>query len=193
LAAIQELPKMKKFKDKYLTFKFLAKAIFVFLLVASVIELVSNSYQLLFKTYRVNDSEIYIVDTFKLQTKAYYNVGGKYHSPTYDFKSTNGYSFFVDEKVFQGISDKKAFYDTFLYHGLKFIAYSDKETAKKYSESVNPIFIKIFQIQVGEKKFIKTEQFNNAYRNKLLRKILIATFIFIILYFTYRKTGEVFD
>ena len=182
---------MQDFKTKYLNFRFLGKVFLVFVFIGAIIQGLTDVYKLAFSAYIVNESQIYKVDTFRLQGKAFYSNGGKYHSPSYDFSSTNGYTFTVDENTYQGIVDKNQFADTFSYHDLKFIAYSDKATTDAYKEK-KTIYINVLQLQVGSKKYISIEKINEEHKNKLIRKILISTFLFLFVLITYLRTGKLF-
>jgi len=179
-------------KNKHLSFYFVGKVFLGFVFLAAIVQALINIYRLSFNTWVVNESEIYKIDSFRLQGKAFYNSAEKYHTPSYEFNSTNGYSFSIDEKVYQGIIDKKKFADTFNYHELKYIAYSDKKTADLYSKDKKPFHINILQLQIGDTKYISTEKFNEAYKNKLIRNTLISAFLFLVILFTYIKTGKIF-
>ena len=183
---------MQNLKTKYLNFNFLGKVFLGCVFIGAIIQGLTNTYELLFSTYLLNENQIYKVDTFRLQGKAFYDNGGKYLSPSYDFSSTNGYSFAVDRKTYQGIVDKKQFADTFSYHDLQFIAYSDNITVDTYRKSKKPIFINALQLQVGNKKYISIDKANEEYKSKLIRHIFLTTFLFLIILIPHLSTGKIF-
>jgi hypothetical protein len=183
---------MQDFKTRYLNIRFVGKIFLGIVFLGAILNMVTNTYELVFSTYLLKEGEVYSVDTFRLQGKAFYNGGGKYDSPSYDFKSTNGYTFTVNSKTYQGIVDKKQFADTFSYHDLKFIAYSDSVTVDTYKKSKKPIHINALQLQVGSKKYISVDKINEAYRHKLVRNVALTTFLFLVILVAYLVKGKVF-
>ncbi len=183
---------MQDFKTKYLNLSFLGKIFLGLIFLGAIIKGLTNTYELVFSTYLVNENQIYKIDTFRLQGKALYDNGGKYNSPSYDFSSTNGYTFIVDRKTYQGIVDKKQFADTFCYHDLQFIAYSDSLTADAYIKSKEPIYINALQLQVGSKKYISIDKVNEEHTSKLIRHILLTTFLLLVILIPYLSTGKIF-
>jgi hypothetical protein len=183
---------MQDFKSKYINLNFFGKLFLGFLFIASLIQVMIGVYKLASKSYEVSDTDIYMVDSFRLQGKAFYNSGRKGSSPSYDFTSINGYSFVVDQKTYPGIIDKNEFADTFSYHNLKFVAYSNRKTAELYKKSKEPIHINLLQVQVGDKKYISVEGINAEYRNKITRNLLIWMLLFGFVLIKYLFTGKVF-
>lgn len=183
---------MQDFKQKYINLNFFGKLFLGFLFTASLIQVLVGAYKLASKSYKVNEADIYKIDSFRLQGKAFYNGGGKSGLPYYDFTSTNGYSFVIDQNVYPGIIDKNEFEDTFSYHNLKFIAYSDKKAAELYKKSKRPISINLLQVQVGDKMYISEEAVNAGYRNKVVRNVLMFIFLFGFILITYLRTGKIF-
>jgi hypothetical protein len=183
---------MREIKKKYFNLSFLGKAFLGFLFIASLIQVSIGTYRLASKSYKVSDADIYMVDSFRLQGKAFYNNRRKGSSPSYDFTSINGYSFVIDQKVYPGIIDKDEFADTFSYHNLKFIAYSTRKTAELYRISKEPIQIDLLQVQVGDKKYISVEGINAGYRYKVIRNILGWMLVFGFVLIRYLLTGKIF-
>lgn len=183
---------MQDFKRKYINLDFLGKLFLGFLFAASFVQVSIQSFKLASKSYKISEADIYKVDSFRLKGKAFYNSGSKGSRPNYDFTSTNGYSFVIDQKVYAGIIDKKEFADTFCYHNLKFIAYSNKQTVELYKKSEKPIHISLLQVEVGDKKYISTEGINAAYRDKVIRNILGWIFVFGFVIIRYLITGKIF-
>ncbi len=183
---------MQEIKKKYLNLSFLGKAFLGFIFIGSLVQVSIGAYKLASKSYKVNEADIYKIDSFRLQGKAFYNGGGKGGSPYYDFTSTNGYSFVIDQKVYPGIIDKNEFADTFSYHNLKFIAYSDKKAAELYKKSKDPISINLLQIQVGNRKYISVEGINAGYRYKIARNVLGWMLLFAFVMIRYLLTGKIF-
>ncbi len=183
---------MQDFKRKYINLNFFGKLFLGFVFIASLFQVSTGAYKLASKSYKVNEADIYKVDSFRLQGKAFYNRGGKSGAHYYDFTSTNGYSFAIDKKVYPGIIDKKEFDDTFSYHNLKFIAYSNKKTVELYKKSSEPIHINLLQIQVGDRKYISVEGINAGYRYRVMRNILGWMFVFGFVIIRFLLTRKIF-
>jgi hypothetical protein len=184
---------MINLKRKYFNYVFLGKVLSAFVFMLGLVQLSTGIYQLASKDYLVTEADIYRVDSFRLQGIAFYNSGGKGKSPYYDFTSTNGYSFTIDNFVFDGIINKKEFRDTFCYHNLKFIAYSDQKTAALYRKSKTPIFIDLLQVQVGDKKYISVENINESHRNKFISNLVVGIFLLAFLTIRFLRTGKIFE
>lgn len=181
------------FNREYFSLRFLGKIFLALVFIGAIIQGFTFVYKLASRNYILKESQIYMVDTFSLQGKAFYNSGYKYKSPSYDFSSTDGYSFSLDENTYKGMIDKKQFADIISYHELKFIAYSDKETADKYSRGISPMFVNTLQLKIGDTKYISIEKRNNEYKGMLTRKLLLTIFLFSFVLFVYFRTGKIFQ
>jgi len=53
-----------------------------------------------------------------------------------------------------------------MYHDTKFTVFSDKETYDKYKSSKVPIFIRAFQIQIGNKKYVDISEMNDISKSE---------------------------
>lgn len=125
-----------------------------------------NLYQFLFKSYYIDETKLYRIDTFHLLDRAYESSdggGSKVSSPESKliFESINRYSFAIDKNIYKAIIDKKKLEDTLMYYDTKFTVFSDKETYDKYQKSKAPIFIRVYQIQIGDTKYIDVSEMNN--------------------------------
>lgn len=158
-----------------------------------MIKFIGDIYNLTAKKYIVNESEIFRIDSFKLQGKAFYESGGKHSSPKYVFESTNGYSFSIEEAIYKGIAYKKELHDTIQYHGLSFLVYSDKKTQELYFSSKGTIGINVLQFQIGNKKYINIEKANREAKNQLLRNISLAVFFLYCGLILYIRKGKPSD
>ncbi len=183
---------MRIIKSKYFNLHFVAKVFLILVFIGALIQGLTYAYKLTTGGYILSDSQIYMIDTFRLQGKAFYNSGQKYHTPSYEFSSTNGNSFSIDENTYKAIIDKKQLSDTLSYHDLTFIAYSDKQTAEIYLQKKSPIFINILQIKVGDTKYISIEKRNKEYKSMLTRKLLLTVFLFSFILFVYLRIGKIF-
>jgi hypothetical protein len=173
-----------------MSLRLLGKIFIALVAIACISKFISDIYTLTLKKYMVNESEIFRIDSFKLQGKAFYESGGKYLSPKYVFESTNGYSFSIEKAIFKGIAFKKELADTLQYHELSFLVYSDKKTQELYFASKEPIGIKVLQFQIGNKKYINIEKANREAKNKLLRNISLAIFFFYYGLILYIRKGK---
>lgn len=135
-----------------------------------------NLYQLLSKSYYIEEANLYQVDTFRLLNRAYEESdfnGRYYRRRKLVFESLNGYSFTIDKNFFRAISDKKKLEDTLMYSGLKFTVYSDKEYYDKYKVNKRPIFIKVYQIQIGDRKYVDISKMNKLSKGDSLREVIV--------------------
>ena len=180
---------MQKIPSKYFTLQFAGKLFLLLLLFAGSVKIFKDVYNLSFGKYIILPNEIYMIDSFKMQGKAFYDNGGKYQSPKYEFSSTNGYSFTIEKSIFKGIIGSK-FHDTIRYHGLEFIAYSDKQTLEDYIRSKQPIHINVLQFKIGYKNYIDIDKANREARNILLRHICVALFFCFYLTIFYMRKGR---
>ena len=152
-----------------------------------------NLYQLVAKTYYVDEAKLYKVDTFHLLNRAYEqsdNSGDGRRSSKRElvFQSTNRYSFAIDKNVFEAIIDKKKLEDTLMYHDLKFIVYTNKEYFDQYKKANKPTFIRVYQIQIGDTKYIDISKMNELSKGDVLRGAIISpVFIFFFGFLLYKE------
>ena len=154
-----------------------------------------NLYQFVTKSYYVDETKLYQVDTFHLLNRGYIqtNPNGKtrYGSPELVFKSINGYSFAIKNDVFESIIDKQELQDTLMYNDLKFTVFSDKKTFQKYNESKKPIFIKLYQLQIGSKKYIDISKLNAISKGEMKRAVLIPpVFILFLAFLLFKQNAN---
>lgn len=147
-----------------------------------------NVYQLLSKSYYIEEAKLYKVDTFHLLNKAYKesDYDGRFHSqPKLVFESINRYPFAIDRNIFRAITNEKKLKDTLMYFGIKFVVYTNKEYFDKYKIAKRPIFIRAYQIQIGDTKYIDISKMNKLSRGDILRNVIVLPafilfFVFLI-------------
>ncbi len=126
---------------------------------------INDFYELLTKSYYINESSLCRVDTFHLLSKAYDQptTNSDWHSDESElvFKSTNGYSFAIDSGIYNAINDKEKLKDTLMYHDTKFTVFSDTASCREYRESKTPIFLRVYQLQIGSRKYIDVLKIND--------------------------------
>lgn len=147
-----------------------------FIVTGLIVYYLVNLYQLVAKTYYVDESKLHKVDTFHLLNRAYQESDyhdGRRQYPKLVFQSTNGYSFAIDKDIFQAINDKKRLEDTLIYHDLKFTVFTDEEYFHKYQKYNHPIFIRVYQIQIGDTKYIDIQKMNEIAKGNIKRDVLI--------------------
>lgn len=157
-----------------------------------------NIYHLLAKTYYFDESQLYPVDTFHLLGRAHRDVDN-FSSRTISsrsklvFKSTNGYSFSIDKNIYDAIIDQDQLEDTLMYHDLKFTIFTNKEYYDKYHHSDNPIYIRVFQIRIGDTNYIDINRLNEIRKSGTLlgvfAPLLIIFFIGFLFYKEVRRPG----
>lgn len=149
-----------------------------------------NLYQFVAKTYYVDESKLYRVDTFHLSGRAFRESepGGRSSRsyPKLVIQSTSGYTFAIDKDIFEAITDRQRLEDTLMYHDLKFTVFTDKEYFDKYHKYNRPIFIRAYQIEIGNKKYIDIEKMNKITKGKKKRAVLappaLVLFLGLLLY-----------
>ena len=154
-----------------------------------------NFYQLISKSYYVDETELIKVDTFHLYTRAFRSSdggGGKSHSePKLIFEDLKRNSFAIDGNIFQAITDKKKLEDTLMYHDLKFTVFSDRDTYNNYTKSKIPIFIRVYQIQIGNAKYVDIDKMNSISKGSLMRRVIIPpAFIFFFGLLLYKENKD---
>ena len=165
-----------------------------FIVAGLIVYYLINLYQFVAKTYYVDESKLHKVDTFHLLNRAYqqsdYYGGKTSHSyPKLVFQSTSGYSFAIDKDIFQAINDKKKLEDTLMYHDLKFTVFTDKEYFDKYKKYNYPIFIRVYQIQIGDTKYIDIQKMNEITKGNIKRGVLIPPAFILFLGLFFYKTN----
>jgi len=152
-----------------------------------------NLYDLPAKTYYVGETKLYKVDTFHLYNRAYQQSdfeSGKFsHSyPKLVFQSTNRYSFVIDRYIFEAVTDKKKLQDTLMHDDLKFIVFTDKENFDKFKKYSYPVFIRVYQIQIGDTKYIDIHRMNKITKGNIKRGVIIPpAFILFIGFVVFKK------
>jgi hypothetical protein len=155
----------------------------------------TNIYQLLSKSYYVDESKLYKVDTFHLYNRAYQQSdygGGKFshYYPKLVFESTNGYSFAIDKYIFEAVTDKKKLEDALMYDGLKFTAFTDKENFDKFRKYSYPVFIRVYQIQIGDTKYVDIQRMNEITKGNIKRGVIIPPAFILFLAFQVLKNPD---
>ena len=153
-------------------------------------------YSLVSKTYFIDESKLYKLDTFHLYNRAYITSDGAAgrHSRSefrrqLQFQSTNGYSFAIRGNTFESISKMERLKNVLLYddnsfianttlnHDVAFIPYTSKEVFEEYKSTAYPIHIEVSQLQIGNTKYIDINQLNNLSRSRLKTAIIKPAFI----------------
>lgn len=165
-----------------------------FTLIVPLVVYFFNFYQLLSKSYFVDESQIYKVDTFHLLNRSYEESGNSVGRGSQDesklvFESTNRYSFAITKYAFKAITDKKELEDTLMYHDLKFTVYSNKQYLTKYKKTDSPIYIEVYQIEIGHKKYIDISKMNKLSKGDTLRWVIIPpALIFFFGFLLYKES-----
>lgn len=134
---------------------------------------------LLTKSYYVSPDSIVKIDTFYLQGR-YQSIGrsNRWHYDEYlSLRTKNDYKLYTEELQKSGISDIQKLKDTLMYDNLKFIAYSTKKYLKKYIEEKEPFDMPIYQIQIGDTKYIDIKERNKTQRSKNIVWLLFFSFL----------------
>jgi hypothetical protein len=71
---------------------------------------------------------------------------------------------------------------------LKFTVYTNKENFKKFKTYSYPIFIRIYQIQIGNTKYVDIKKMNEITKGSIKRDVLIPpAFIFFFAFLLYKQ------
>ena len=152
-----------------------------------------NLYQLLSKSYYVDQSRLYKIDTFHLLNRAYQqsdNSGGRSSNSKLIFESTNRYSFVIDKSFFYAITDRKKLEDTLMYHDLKFTVFSDKKTFDEYKDSKSPILIRVYQIQIGDTKYIDVSNINSIINGEKIGLVIFPPAVIFVMFLLIKKFSK---
>lgn len=178
----------------------MSKRLSLILALGSAIGLLSiyfwNAYQFLSKSYYIDENNLYQVDTFYLYTRAFessYGGGGKLSSAKskLTFEDFNRNSFTIAGNIFEAITDKQKLEDTLMYHDLKFTVFTDKENYDEYKRGKKPDFIKVYQIQIGDTKYIDIAKMNKISKGELMRGIILPpAFIFFMVILPFKEDND---
>jgi hypothetical protein len=162
--------------------------LFSFIVILLISRLISSSYSLFTGSYKIDKSELVLIDSFRQQGRYFATTPAKSSRRTLTFKSQNGYSFVISNKIYEGCKDKSELEDKLMYHDLHFIVYSDKKTHNEYFYAKKPIGINVLQIEISGKRYIDTDLASENEKGRLWKDIVIATvLILILLYFRFSK------
>lgn len=145
-----------------------------------------NLYQFLSKSYYVDEDQLHRVGTFQLLNRAHeqseYNGRGT-SKPMLIFQSKDYYSFAIDRHIFRAIINEKELKDTLMYAGVPFTVYTNEEYFNKYKNSKDPIYIRVYQIEIGGKKYIDISKMNHFTRRSILSEVIFWPFIILSFWF----------
>ncbi|HEY2726534.1 MAG TPA: hypothetical protein VGI61_05145 [Parafilimonas sp.] len=94
-----------------------------------------------------------------------------------EFQSKNNYFFSIEANIFLSIINKQQLEDTLMYDDIAFIPYTNKKYFDKYKSVKYPIYIKVYQIQIGNTKYINIENVNCLNKNGLLLKVILFSLV----------------
>ncbi len=153
---------------------------------------ITNVYELIAKTYYVDEAGLYRIETFHLSGSAHEETknAGRYSSKSYlAFESTNGYSFSIADNVFLAIKNKQKLEDTLSYHDIKFTVFSNRENYNNYRSHKEPIFLEVYQVQIGNTKYIDVSLLNKLLKGDRLLIMFYTPLTIIFFGVLLYKTG----
>lgn len=172
--------------EKYLTLRNAWIVFLCFLGLITGVQCITAVYDLATDNYTVRESDLYRIDSFRMQDRVYAAGGGKSGSRMYYFSSQNGYSFVIEGAAYKGIIDRAELYDTLLYHGMTFTVFSDLDTYNTYKNEKTPFGIIVLQIQIGNKKYIDLAKANGERKKKMVLHLMWIPLLCLFIYI-YRK------
>ena len=143
-------------------------------------------YQFLSKSYYVEEDQLYRLGNFQLLNRAHEQsdkVGKNSYTPKLIFQSKDFYSFAIDKSIYRAIIYKKELKDTMMYAGLPFTVYTDKEYFDKYQAAKEPVYIRVFQIEIGDKKYIDIAELNRLSRGNVMRQLISWPAVILSIWF----------
>lgn len=153
-------------------------ALFIFMFVGSIYNLLPHFT----KSHLVNEKNLIKLGTFYLQGKAYAYKGSPKSGPSFvEFESKSGQKFHLSAEQLQAVIDLKELTDTLMYDNLNFIAYSNKEGHETYLSGSNKVII-IYQLEIGNKKYIDINNLNTVAKSTLIKKSVFWGALYIMLF-----------
>jgi hypothetical protein len=141
---------------------------------------VSWLYRLTSNAYYIDETKLYKLDTFHLLNRAYETSKSRGRGSSREqlkFQSKDGYSFSIEANVFLSVINKQQLNDTLMYDDIAFIPYTNKKYFDKYISIKYAIYIKVYQIQIGNTKYINIENVNSLNKRSLLIKIILFSLV----------------
>lgn len=144
-------------------------------------------YSLTSKSYLIGSNKLVRLDTLELLNRAYKYSGGKGSPSRLEFESTNRHNFRISGERFFAVSDINKLTDTLMYHGTKFLVYTDKDGLENYKDNSKSL-IEVYQFLLDGKQYIDISRTNQLSQNKLIRAMFLWTaLIGVILFAILRK------
>lgn len=145
-------------------------------------------YSLASKSYLIDANKLVRLDTLELLNRAFKYSGSKGSSARFEFESTDRHSFRISGERFLAITDINKLTDTLMYHGTKFLAYTDEAGVKDYKDN-SKSSIEVYQFLVDGEKYIDISRTNQLSYNKLIRAMFLwVGLIGVVLFGILRKT-----
>lgn len=137
-------------------------------LTAFLLFYISNIYSLLSRSYYIDEKQLYQLNTFHLLGRAFEQSEnrGRSSQPELVFESKNRYSFTIHKGAFAAIKEKKKLEDTLMYDNTKFTVYTTKKYYEALKKSRTPIYIDVYQIEVGNKKYVDMDEMNSRVKSQ---------------------------
>lgn len=147
-------------------------------------------YRLASKAYIIDENKLCKLDTFRLYNRAYITSDGRYRQKDkLRFYAINGYSFSIIGNVFESITNKQQLKNILLYdddnfmanttlnRDVAFIVYTKRKEFEKYNSTAYPTSIAVYQIQIGNTKYIDISKLNNLNQSSLKTNVIPPAFL----------------
>lgn len=156
-----------------------------------LIRLVLSAYSLYSDNYKIDQSTLALIDSFKQQGRYFLNTSSKSSNKSLSFTSQNRYSFTIENDIYEGAIDKVNLREKLMHHDLDFVVYSDSNALKLYRSSKTPIGINVLQIEIAGEKYIDINKVNALTKERLqLNSLLFLPLLAVIVFLVATKMGR---
>jgi Tfp pilus assembly protein PilE len=156
-----------------------------------LIRLVLSAYSLYSDNYKIDQSALALIDSFKQQGRYFANTTSKGSGKDLSFISQNGYSFTIENEIYEGAFDKSRLTEKLMHHDLDFVVYSDSNALKLYRSSKTPIGIDVLQIEIAGEKYIDINKVNVLTKERLqFNSLLFFPLLAVIVFLVATKMGR---
>jgi hypothetical protein len=142
------------------------------------------------KSYVINNSELYKIDSVKMLDRAFYLTASKSSSKSgIEFEDLKYKTFRIEGSSWNALREKKNLYDTMQYSSLIMTIYTDKQGYNNYVNKNDDSKIKVFGLKIANKDFINLDDVNVDAKGRIFFIIIILSvlyLLFILLYLNNR-------
>ncbi len=143
-------------------------------------------FSLVNKTYVIDESKLYRIDSVKLMSKAF-GLPGKGSNTGFEFDDERGFNYIVSGESCTSITNKKLVRDSFKYSALVLTVYTNKEGINDYIKSLKSRTIEVFQLSIANTKYIDINNLNKCRKKTMTKSLLVFSLLFGFLFMLIKK------